>query len=191
MIRLTFKRRVTLLIIGMGLLLCGVVFGAGLPAIYHILDLEQAVSLTHKQLEEQYTKTRHMRRSVNELGSVEELANKYSQMTIQPGEELDVITKLESLAQQYAILQTLQVDFTDAKPAPGGKPAKVPLPYYSFSFACSGDFEHLFEYLNAIEQLSYYLSIDDMVWEKKKQNTNDTSTAITLRFTGKIFVSKD
>jgi hypothetical protein len=102
------------------------------------------------------------------------------------GEELNVITELESLAQKYQLDQALNVAFFDAKTAAPNKPA---LPeYYEFAFLVNGPFAKEISYLDALEKLPYYITIKNIKFENRQGNKKNSEANITLSFKGIIYV---
>lgn len=192
MARVSLKYQVISLIVFIILAIACVVIVITLPAIRHIQGLSASISATERILENQYEKTKHMRKSVQELPDIIDQATILQSAALKRGAELSLITALEELAAKNHVKQQLDVVFTDLNaesPAPVKTGTKaLHLPYYTVSVTANGDFKSLLAYLKSLEDLPTYISIDNLFMEKKP-NINDQSPPLTLRFDGRVYVS--
>jgi len=189
--KLSLTKRLILYIIGIAL---GLFIIAGFivtPTVNDILTIKGDINIIQGELEKRYERTQKLKRSIQELNSLREEANKFAQATIRQGEELRVITELENLANIYQIDQTLNLQFHDTsedKPTKGSKAKVHPLPqYYRFSFLNNGQFEDQLKYLQALETLPYYLIINNLQLEKRG-GEEDVKSPITVRFDALVYV---
>lgn len=205
---LSLRQSILLFLSAMLALVIGITFGIILPSIRRIQTLRRDVNAIQEHLEKQYLKAQHLRRSVRELPNISRLINSFAEAAIKPGEELRVITELETIADRHKVEQTLRIVTTPADlkasrsttpPSSGSEAAAEKIdssdndrlsgkPYYQFSFITQGPFRNLINYLRAVEQLPYYLIIDQLQWERRKGDST-TSTPVILRFDGRIYVS--
>lgn len=184
------KRLLVITILIFFVIIC-VGFFVVLPSVKRTRELQKHVQQTQVSLEQDYQKTIQLRRSVRELDAVYKQAQTYAQTTINSGDELNVITELESLASRYGVEQTLHVTFTDPKAVPAGErkslPTKLKLPYYTFSFLNHGTFEQHMHFLEALEHLPYYLIIDSIQLEQRSGDTD----RVTLRFDARVYTTEE
>lgn len=153
-----------------------------IPSVKSILALEKNINQTQKTLEQQYQKTQRLRRSIHELDPVLKQTEKFKQAFLESGGELSLITRLEELAAKHQVEQDL-----NALPAAETAAATQQLPpYFVFSFFNQGAFADLVSYLNALEQLTPYLIIDHLRWEKGQRGP-DSRAPVTLRFDAKVY----
>ena len=194
MVRPSISRQIFLLIIGIGLLMLAIIGLVAVPAIRDILVLQRYIMQTHAVVEEQYTKTRHLRRSLNEIDQVLLDTAKYAESGLQPGSELELITKLENLAKETKTDQTLRVEYlaepnktlVDSFPSITKGPK---LPLYVFSITNRGKFYDLLSYIKGVEKLNAYVIIDDIRFEKGKAKVDNTPVPVTMTLTGYVFVN--
>lgn len=191
--QLTLKQRLTtyIAIITIGTLVVG-----GLivwPTVNHILTLRNDINIIQQELENRYEKTQKLKRSLQELGTIREVASQINQIAIEPGGELSVITQLEKIAIENNIEQNTDLNFVDTTKEKATKTntKKMALPqYYKFSFLNNGYFEDHISYLQSLERLPYYLIIENLNFEKRKGEDNQKNK-ITLRFDAIVYVKNN
>jgi len=164
------------------------------PTVIKILSLRNDINNIEGEMESRYKKIQSLKLSVQKLPIIKSETNKFSEITIKPGEELNVITELEKIAIENNIEQNTDLVFVDTKK---DKPTNAttkkdntekPLPqYYKFSFLNNGYFADHIKYLQALEKLPYYMVIDKLSFEKKN-NDEKQPNKITLRFDAIIYV---
>ena len=167
-----------------------VVGGIIVPIILSIHDIESHISTTAHSLERDYLKAQHIHRSTRDLERILENTTAFTQATIRPNGELQVITELEQLAATSHIEQTLHVVYVDPKKnddSSAQKKSNIPLPMYTFSFLTRGTFADLVQYLSALEKLPYYLTIDSLQFEHPATTVGDI---VTLRFDARVYIKK-
>lgn len=167
-----------------------VIFLIVYPSAKHILQLRSDIKIIQEDMEERYIKTQKLKKSVMQLSQANENAQIFETAKISVKDQLEVITKLEKIASQNKIEQTVNVSFTDEKkgnPADNSIKNSVLPQYYKFSFLNNGLFYNQINYLKDLEKLPYYVIIDNLQWEKR--NTITSSTPVTLRFTATIYAN--
>jgi|SRR3989339_6322 len=186
MSRITIKQRIIILITLITAILIGVTLLVVRPAIQKILQLKKEINVIEGQMEASYQNATKLRRTVKELETIKAQAKRYSGAMIVRGEELNIITELESLAQQYQLEQTLNAAFSDVKSASQNKPA---LPeYYEFAFLINGPFSKEIDYLSALEKLPYYIIVNNIKFENRQGHKKESDPMITLSFKGIVYV---
>jgi len=160
------------------------------PAVKQILTLQKSVANTESYLEEQYTKTQYMRRSIRELDQITQSVKKFKNAGIRKGDELTLITQLEQLAEINHLNQNLDIaegkiknDKPEEEKQPNNQTTK---PFYSLTFVNSGTFFDHYNFFKSLEELPYYLIIKSIQFEKPAKNTT-TSTPVIARFNATIY----
>lgn len=161
-----------------------------LPSVSHIRDLRQSITTTETFLEEEHLRTQHLRRSVRQLDDVLSQIEVFEAMRIAEGDELAVITEFEQLASQFAIEQSLTVDYVE--PAAAGRSngntgIYATHPHYLFTFLNNGSFENHVSYLGALERLDYAVVIDGVSLSVRQRNEGGV-TPVTAQFQATVFV---
>ncbi|OGH79098.1 MAG: hypothetical protein A2469_04680 [Candidatus Magasanikbacteria bacterium RIFOXYC2_FULL_40_16] len=164
-----------------------IAFSVILPTIQSIRGLQKDINDTRLFLEEQSEKIQKMRRSIHSLGDIEKQIEKFRETSTVGNHELEIITKLEQIANEHNINQSLKAILYEAKTGSSAGDNLPPLlkdkNYYVFSFSSEGKYEDIIKYLRAIEQLPYYFSINSIQLSRK----NDIGT-ISLRFDATLFI---
>ena len=153
-----------------------------MPSIKEISELEERISHTENFLENQYLKTKQLSRTIRKLDSTLLRSEKFNDIMLNEGDELKLITTLETLEKEIGIESTLKVDFVG-----GDKKAKIKNDYYKISFLNSGTYEKHIEYLKALEALPHYIIIKEIQFETRGGDKKTRN--VIARFDGKIFVS--
>ena len=159
-----------------------------LPTFQSIRDLQTLIGDTQRYLEEQYERTKKMKKSVHSLADVTEQIAGYELAVVKSGDELSIITQLEKLAVASAVSQTLKVALTDQPETKSPGAEKIPStlrnkPFFIFSFVSEGAFNNLVKYLKTLEAMPYYFNIDSLQFSKNKDND-----LITLKFSGQLYI---
>ncbi|PIR76256.1 MAG: hypothetical protein COU32_03225 [Candidatus Magasanikbacteria bacterium CG10_big_fil_rev_8_21_14_0_10_42_10] len=146
------------------------------PTLKRMFMVSDDIKGIQQELEQEYNSTQAMRRTLRELDSISQEVESYKDIAMPYGDELTIIEKLEALATNHNLRQTLGATRSNI-PDP-----TVGLPYYTFSFVLNGSFEDLFSYIQTLEAQSYYVLIDGI----KIQKATDAGQA-TLRFDARIY----
>jgi len=203
MLRLSPKYRLISLIIIILATLLGIVFLIVWPTINKITELKKDISRIEDEMDVRYQNAYKLKRTINELEIIKTQTAIFKKAAIDKGQELAVITELESLASLYNLDQTLNVAFITEEKTKNTKildengeilkitktekPKEVLSEYYEFSFLINGSFAKEIEYLMALEKKPYYTVIKQIGWEKRQNNSEQKDTPITLTFRGIIY----
>lgn len=164
-----------------GLLFLGCIGMFGLiiyPSVRNMNTIGSSIREIQQELEDDYTETQAMRRTLRELETVHEEIAMYKSMAMPIGDELAVITELERLAEEHALAQTLGATY---QPTPD---KEVGLPYYKFSIVLNGTFDNIFSYIQTVEARPYYVLINSIDLAKSGEDK------ATLRFDARIYVQR-
>jgi len=150
------------------------------PTIQKMLSVSNSIQDIQQELENQYTNTQAMRRTLRELDAVnEEIAN-YKAFAMPSGEELSIIEELESLAKEHTLTQTLGANFSSTPDTAVG------LPYYTFSFVLTGSFDDIYNYIRTLESQSYYVLIQGIDLQR-----GGSPGQASLRFDARIYARQN
>lgn len=163
-----------------------------LPTIKEIFSLEKNISDVETYFERQYEQTKLLRKSIANLEEISTKTNQYRSAVINHGTELDVITTLETLADNYKLKQDFTVNQNDTIEQVDKKSPRlaIHLPSISFSITNKGTFINQLRYLKALEQLPYYIFIDKLEWQKNKNLTGADSDTVILKFDARVYVKE-
>ena len=178
MTKFTLKHRLVGAIILVVLLLGMIGVFIVWPTINKIKELENEISKIEIQLEQRYQDSQKLKRTLHELESVKLGVDKFTQTTVKPRSELEIITTFENLATKHNISQALSI----TAEIDGNQE------YYQLSFLNNGSYQNHLDYLRDIELLPYYVIISGIKLEKRN---NEVGAPITTSFVGKIYVEKE
>lgn len=174
--KLTLQQRIFGFI---GIIIIAILIVVGLivwPSITKIYGLKQDISIIENDMEQRYLNSIKLKRTIRELEEIKTQTAKYKQATIKKGEELQVITSLENLANAHNIEQNLNASLSEGEK------------FYQFSLLNNGTFVNHIKYLHALQTLPYYMIIKDVKFEKRQSTTNGSPT-VTLMFNGIVYVN--
>lgn len=145
------------------------------PTIKNMFTVSTDIKALQQELESDYSETQAMRRTVRELENATQEVGRYEHMVMTVGDELGMIEQLETLAKEQGVTQTLNVAFSNAPDQTVG------LPYYTFTFALTGEMPKLLSFISALESDSLYFIIDTMRFQKVSDGI------VGLQFQARIF----
>jgi len=169
---LTLKQSAISLILVISVIVISVLLIIIIPSIKKINTLQSDISQTQKDLEIRFQKTKKLKRSLRELGGIQESINIFKGSKIKQGNELAIITELENLATTQGIEQNLGISASEDS--------------YKFSFLNHGTLDQHMRFFKALEDLPYYVLINKINWEKKSGEKTEDPT-ITTRFDATIY----
>ncbi|MFA7314664.1 MAG: hypothetical protein WC025_01905 [Candidatus Magasanikbacteria bacterium] len=126
-----------------------------LPSITYIKNLKIDIQSTEKTLTDQYEKIRLLKKSISELDTITENTKSLEQSLINKNDDATVklIQELENLATSQSIEQTLSLGPVQEK-------------NFTIFFKTKANFYKTLQYLNSLEHLPIYLTIDNLSWTK-------------------------
>lgn len=158
------------------------------PAVLHILELQKTIKVTHSFLENKYQSIQKAKKSVAALPEIEKDIVLFSEAILRPGNELEFITNLETLADKHAVDQQLSAVLIDESTKMTKERKQKGRPYYQFSFLNRGTYQNHLNYLKELESAPFYLLVDRIVFEKDTKNI-ENKDAIIVRFDGYIYAA--
>lgn len=188
---LSLRQKIFYTSLGMMALAIAVIAFVIVPTVREIFELQENIQRIEEYFEGQYERTRTLRRSIANLESVTELIKTYEGALIAHGDELAVITTLESLSEKHELAQTLSVasiqstgENAGARPTPGG----IRNGSITFSIANQGPFIRQLRYVRDLERLPYYVFIDRLHWQRSRGAKPDDLGILTLRFNATVYI---
>lgn len=147
--RLNIAKR-TLIIIGFFSLLALAIIGLIIyPSIRAIKDAEHDLEQLHLFLERRYRKVAAVHTALTKVREIKTTVAEFPQYLFKHGDELTLITDLETLANQRGVTETVVRSNLDS----GASAAVV------ISLSVSGDYVETLRYLADLERLPYFLTI--------------------------------
>ncbi|KKQ27819.1 MAG: hypothetical protein US42_C0005G0044 [Candidatus Magasanikbacteria bacterium GW2011_GWC2_37_14] len=189
---LNLKQKILIANASIGLVLIVIIIFIVYPSIKDILKLKNEINTIQGQLEERYQKTQKLKKSLKELNQIKQVTTQMEQVFVKPGEEIDLITTLEKIANSHNINQTMNlnlVDETKINTESKNKDARIFPVYYRLSFLNEGTFLDHLAYLKDLEELPYYVIIENINFEKRKNQIENEVNPINLRFDAIIYVA--
>ena len=108
--KINIKQQIILITISIAVISVIIAVTVIVPSIKKILVLQKDINHTQQFLEEQYEKTQRMRHSLHSLDLTIEQTEKFKEAVVKEGDELQIITELEKIADNNFIQQDLRVE---------------------------------------------------------------------------------
>ena len=144
-----------------------------LPSYREIITIENDIAATRQQLDRNLKEVQLLRRSLQELETVQAAVQTYAGATIRRDEAVDVISTLQSMAAARGLTQSVHVE-ADTKDA------------LRLSFVQEGRFDAHAAYIRALEQLPYYVVIEQLRWQRLGQD--EAGSRARLSFDATLYV---
>lgn len=192
--KLTLKKRLTIYILAISVGIFLITIFVIIPGVEYIINLRNDIKHTQAELDNSYNRAKQLRRSIQEIDNVKENIKKFKDVALPTNQELNIITEMENLAATHNIEQNMNINYidikknTEAKNKPPNSPTQISglHGYYQLSFLNNGNFVDHLKYLEAMEKKPYYVIINDLNFEKRRNDTS-TSTPVTLQFNAIIY----
>lgn len=172
--KLNLSTRIKIIIYTAGgvLVLLIVGFFAVWPAISEIRLINEQILTERKALEKKYKQGQSLRQATEEYLKIKDDFSEILKAFVIKNEELEFITKIESLADKHQIEQGIKIspeieynkDFE-----------KLPL-----SLTLHGSYQNLLQYLNELESLSYYTNFSSLNLQTTKIKSVATEDETSL-----------
>ena len=158
-----------------------------LPSVKKILEIQKDLGFVENHLEEKYQKTQRLHRSLKELPEIKESTHPLQNTIVKTGDELFIITQLETLATLYNINQKIDIIYiADTKNSPQTNHKTLPHAY-KISFINKATFEDHLKYLSALESMPIFLMIDSVQFNHNKSPASDRS--VIAKFEGLVYAA--
>ena len=137
------------------LIIGGLIYFVVIPTINDIKKMGEEIEAQRIDLEQKYIKGQSLRQLTENLKEIEPQLIMLDQIFIKQDYELEFITKLEDIAAQNNISQTISLD--TAKINKEKSYQTLPL-----RLAARGNYKNMMNYLTNLEALDYYININSM-----------------------------
>jgi len=170
-LNLNTEKKTILILTIFSVVTLGIIFGIIFPTIKYIKNLEKDTNAMREYLEKKYENTKTIRTSKKKIEEVQSIVDSYPNYLFHNGDELNLITSLENLANNNKIIQKINNSNLD-------KPENM----VTISLMLNGDYQNILNYLFALEKEKYYFIITDLQLSSafNPQNNNTNATTMNL-----------
>ncbi|MCK4554354.1 type 4a pilus biogenesis protein PilO [Candidatus Parcubacteria bacterium] len=155
LIKLNLKKKISISIVIFILIIGGLIYFVVMPTINDIKKMGEEIENLRIDLEQKYIKGQSLRQLTENLKKIEPQLVILDQIFIKQNYELEFITKLEEIADQNNVSQTINLD--TAKINKDKSYQTLPL-----RLSMRGNYKNIMNYLISMEALNYYINIDSM-----------------------------
>ena len=155
LIKLNLKKKIFISMVIFILIIGGLIYFVVMPTINDIKKMGEEIEAQRIDLEQKYIKGQSLRQLTENLKEIEPQLIMLDQIFIKQDYELEFITKLEDIAAQNNISQTISLD--TAKINKEKSYQTLPL-----RLAARGNYKNMMNYLTNLEALDYYININSM-----------------------------
>jgi len=153
LIKLNLKKKISITLIIFILIISGLIYFVVMPTINDIKKMGEEIENQRIDLEQKYIKGQSLKQLTENLKKTEPQLVILDQIFIKQDHELDFITKLEEIATQNNVAQTINLDI--AKINKDKSYQALPL-----RLSARGNYKNIMNYLISLEALNYYINID-------------------------------
>lgn len=172
---MNIKRKITILVLIIIAITGLIIYFIILPTINDIQKISQSIYAEKVDLEKKYQRGQLLRKTIEEFKQIEPEKERLKSAFIVEGQELEFITTLETIANSFNLVQSLQL-----RPSQGKKEKN----YYllPLQITTQGNFTDTLKYLKKLEGLNYYFNSSAI-----KISGNNQNDSITLVIDGQIY----
>jgi Tfp pilus assembly protein PilO len=139
------------------------------PTIKKIKKLNDEISNERQKLEEYYAKGQSLKNSKVKYAEIKNNMTELDKIFIVEGKELDLITRLEIIADQTGVSQN--INLLPEKIETRGQLKKMPV-----SLQAAGSYPRLINYLRAVENADFYFNVESLAFSQGGQLKNHQIT---------------
>lgn len=158
---------ILLLIVGISLISLFVIR----PTVKDIKEISLAINQEKENLEIKYQKGQLIKKATENFEKAKPLRNKLLSVFIPKNKELEFITTLEKISQEYGVNQKIDLKTEEIKEE---KSIKI-LP---LQISLEGDFTQILKYLDKLRKLNYYFNISSLNFITDKEMTGKVKILI-------------
>lgn len=163
------------------ILFLGIIFGVLIPTLLSIKKTSDESYKLRLILEQRYEQSLRSRVTKQKLGEIKETIAGFSEFIFKSGNELSLITFLESLATTHRLEQTISNSNLD-------KIDKDQTAQISLSLV--GNYPDILSYIADLESSRYFIYIEQMHIKPAFDKNGQANQIATLDLTIKLYVSK-
>lgn len=153
---MNIKRKIIALLIIIVVFMGGIGYFIVLPTINDIKTIKEAVQFEKIDLEKKYQRGQLLNKVLEEFEKIQLEEDKLKSVFIRQGEELQFVTSLEEIAENFNIKQKLKLEDVSEK--------RPDLLYSTLKLSVDtqGRFIDTLKYIEKINQLSYYYNVQEI-----------------------------
>lgn len=163
------------------LLFVGIVLVILVPTLINIKKTSAESYKLRLILEQKYEQSLHSRVTKQRLAEVKETIADFDDFIFRSGDELKLITFLESLANKHNLNQTITSSNLDKLGA--DRLAQI-------SMNLTGNYDDVLQYITDLESSKYFISIEQMRIKPAFDKNGNTEPIAILDLTTKLYVNK-
>ena len=172
LIKLNLKKKISISIVVSVLIIGGLVYFVVIPIINDIKKMGEKIENQRIDLEQKYIKGQSLKQLTENLKKIEPQLIILDQIFIKQDYELEFITKLEEIAEQNNVSQTINLN--TAKINKDKSYQTLPL-----QLSARGNYKNIMNYLINLEALNYYINIDSIDLSSASTKLSATSEVQT------------
>ncbi len=158
-----------------------------IPSYQKIKEINQQIFSLRSQLEIKYEEAQRVHKSQIKFGEAKKLSDQLNNRFLKKGEELSLITSLETLADKYGLKQNLSLN-------PQLLKDQFNYPYLELSISLTGQLPGLMNYVENLEKSNHYNYINEINITRGSApalgNQRNISNPLTLNFKAQIYVQQ-
>jgi Tfp pilus assembly protein PilO len=177
-ISLEKKILVTLIVFGLGVLL--IIIGVIIPSARALSRHHTESIETLRLLEKSHSGPINLRELIQKIKTLTPETANFTQHTFKAGNELQLITELETIAAKTGVTQKIDSSNFDA----------ITNQKARFSLSASGEYAKLFRYLEEIEALPYFIALEQVTLSPSDAKIGTTlSSNTSLHLVVSVYVN--
>ena len=142
-----------------------------LPTIKDIREISSAIKREKEDLEIKYQKGQLIRKTTEDFEKAKPLGDKLLSIFIPANKELEFITTLEKISQEYGVKQKIDLKTEEIKEE---KNIKI-LP---LQLSLEGDFIQILKYLDKLNKLNYYFNVSTINFITNEKMTGEVKVIV-------------
>ena len=178
--KLNIERRTILILTLFVIMIAVILFVLILPTINYIKTLNTQTYDLRQYLEKKYESNHSLLNSKQKIEEIKVASADYENYIFFKGDELKLITQLESLSSLYQITQ--KIDSTDLD-----KPLNNSI---HISLVLNGNYQNLLQYLTALEKQNYFVNIENLQFSPGFSLANNNTEASVLNLDLVLYATK-
>ncbi|MBI2443673.1 MAG: hypothetical protein HYV42_00305 [Candidatus Magasanikbacteria bacterium] len=181
MFRLSFEKKLLLIIAAFGLGSAAIISAVIIPTIRQIRQINRQTYELRLLLERQFNRTSQLRMSADQIRTVQEGTAAFARYRFQRGEALSLITGLEALSARHRLDHTIERSNLDQPDAPR----------LTFVLTTVGTLPDTLRYLSDLETYPKFLTIETLDWSARPSPGNSLAPPlVNMRLALALYVNQ-
>jgi Tfp pilus assembly protein PilO len=158
-----------------------IIFGVLVPTLLHIKKTSQESYKLRLLLEENYQQSLNSRITRKKLEEIRGAVSNFDNFIFKSGDELKLITFLESTAAKHNVTQSINSSNLD----------KIgPSHIAAISLNLKGDYHNILEYIADLETANYFINIEQLQLTPEFTKEGEPSSIVNLNIATETYVSE-